>query len=619
MAQSGLNPAFKYVAYSIPATILIIAPGLTDPINIPKLLALLPFALTALILFIALRKYSDVKKLTGVGKTIFGAYGVLAIIMTISGFLGSENYIRVIFGASGRNNGLLYYLAAITLALLLLRLVIREMEVDYLEKVLIWTSLPFAIYCGIQFLDLDPLDWTNPYSRVIGTLGNPNFSASALASFAVFWLYLFFRARAQSFNQRVLFLIPALAMLFLSWATDSLQGLIVFALGASLVIYIAIREKYSSALIPYFFFIGGGFALLLLFASFLGSGPLGGVLEQYTLKLRGWYASFGILAMLDSPLTGVGVDNYISAFRSFKSENFVSQYGSVLSSNNAHSTPAQVGATFGLVVFLIYTIIHIWILYKALKIISSRDSSDFYLKGVCLVWILIFAQSLLSIEIIGLGIMNWVLGAAILSASTEIVKLESGMERGAGKKQKTKTLPAWIGSVTIVTLLVGAIPAIQVSREDKAFQNISFIQISDQKSKDIVRQEFAKLSNLTLFYPNNVDRIAGNLFQADMSLELQQVVENLYRVEANDAYTADLIATYYKNTNQLSKEIEIREKLRSLDPWNLKLELALAKAYLAVSNVSKLEESVNRIKSLAPESPEYQEALLLLKPTTDSP
>jgi hypothetical protein len=215
--------------------------------------------------------------------------------------------------------------------------------------------------------------------------------------------------------------------------------------------------------------------------------------------------------------------------------------------------------------------------------------------------------------------MNWVFGAAILSASTEIVKLESGMERGAGKKQKTKTLPAWTGSVTIATLLVGAIPAIQVSREDKAFQNVSFIQISDQKSKDIVRQEFTKLSDLTLLYPNNVDRIAGNLFQADMSLELQQVVENLYRVESKDAYTADLIATYYKNTNQFSKEIEIREKLRSLDPWNLKLELALAKAYSAVSNSSKLEESVNRIKSLAPESPEYQEALLLLKPTTDSP
>jgi hypothetical protein len=408
-------------------------------------------------------------------------------------------------------------------------------------------------------------------------------------------------------------------MLFLSWATDSLQGLIVFALGASLVIYIVIREKYSSVLIPYFYFIGGGLALLLLFASFLGAGPLGSALEQYTLKLRGWYASFGIRAMLDSPLTGVGVDNYISAFRSFKSEEFVSEYGSVLSSNNAHSTPAQVGATFGLVVFLIYMIIHVWILYKALKIISSRDTSDFYLKGICLVWILVFAQSLLSIEIIGLGIMNWVLGAVILSAKSKVGNLESGETKSIGKKQKTKQVPAWTGSVTIASLLIGAIPAVGVAREDKAFQNILLIQISDEKSKEIVRQEFTKLSNLTLFYPNNVDRIAGNLFQADMSLELQKAVENLYRVESKDAYTADLNGTYYRNTNQFLKEIEIRERLRSLDPWNLRLELALAQAYSAVSNQSKLEESINRIKSLAPESPEYQEALLLLKPTTETP
>ncbi len=619
MAHSELNPAFKYVTYSIPATILIIAPGLTDPINIPKLLALLPFAITAVILFLALKKYSDVSKLTGAEKTNFGAYSVLALSMTISGFLGSENYIRVFFGTTGRNNGLLYYLAALTLALLLLRLAIREMEVDYLEKVLIWTSLPFAVYCGIQFLDLDPVEWTNSYSRVIGTLGNPNFSSSALATFAVFWLYLFFRAKNQRLIQKVFFLVPVITMLFLSWTTDSLQGLIVFALGASLVTYISIREKYSSALIPYFFFIGGGLALSLLFASFLGAGPLGGALEQYTLKLRGWYASFGIRAMLDSPLTGVGVDNYISAFRSFKSEEFVSEYGSVLSSNNAHSTPAQVGATFGLVVFLIYTIIHIWILYKALKIISSRDTSDFYLKGICLVWILIFAQSLLSIEIIGLGIMNWVLGAVILSARTKVGNMESGEAKSIGKKQKTKQLPAWTGSVTIASLLIGVIPAVWVTREDKAFQNISLIQIYDEKSKDIVRQEFTKLSNLTLFYPNNIDRIAGNLFQADMSLELQKAVENLYRVESKNAYAADLISTYYKNTNQFPKEIEIREKLRILDPWNLKLELALAQAYSTVGNESKVEESINRIKSLAPESPEYQEALLLLKPNTDTP
>jgi hypothetical protein len=533
--------------------------------------------------------------------------------MLASGFLGSQNYIRVLFGTTGRNNGLIYYLAAISLAVVLVRLVIQELEVSYLNRVLIWSSLAFAFYCAMQFFDLDPVAWNNPYSRVIGTLGNPNFSASALASFAVFWLYLFFRADGQKLNVRALFLLPALTMVFLSWSTESLQGLIVFALGATLIIYMAIREKYSSSLIPYLFFFGGGLVLAIVFTSFLGIGPLGGTLEQYTLKLRGWYASFGIMVMLDSPLTGVGVDNYVSAFRTFKSEEFVLQYGSGLTTNNAHSTPAQIGATFGLAVFLLYCLLHLWILFRALKVISSRDTSQFYLKGVALMWILIFSQSLLSIEIIGLGVMNWVLGAIILSATSIRANSNNLEEIRTGKKQRTQSLPAWTGSLTIASLLAGSILVIPVSREDKAFQNLAFIQVADEQSKSIVRQEYEKLSNLTLLYPNKIDAFAANLFKADMSSELGKVAENLYRVDKNDAYAASVLATFYQNTGQVTKELEIRERIRALDPWNSNLELSLARAYAASGQAIKLQESVDRLKSIAPSSEDYQQALSLLK------
>lgn len=613
MSKNELNPAFKYSIFSIPATVLFIAPGYTDPINLPKVLALLPFTISAIVLFFALKNYRKSKVNSKSDKFLLVIYSLLALVMLASGFLGSQNYIRVLFGTTGRNNGLIYYLAAISLAVVLVRLVIQELEVSYLNRVLIWSSLAFAFYCAMQFLDLDPVDWSNPYSRVIGTLGNPNFSASALASFAVFWLYLFFRADGQKLNVRVLFLLPALTMVFLSWSTESLQGLIVFALGAALIIYMAIREKYSSSLIPYLFFIGGGLALAIVFTSFLGIGPLGGTLEQYTLKLRGWYASFGIMAMLDSPLTGVGVDNYVSAFRTFKSEEFVLQYGSGLTTNNAHSTPAQIGATFGLAVFLLYCLLHLWILLRALKVISSRATSQFYLKGVALMWILIFSQSLLSIEIIGLGVMNWVLGAIILSATSIRANPNNLEEIRTGKKQRTQSLPAWTGSLTIASLLTGSILVIPVSREDKAFQNLAFIQVADEQSKSIVRQEYEKLSNLTLLYPNKIDAFAANLFKADMSSELGKVAENLYRVDKNDAYTASLLAIYYQNTGQVTKELEVRERIRALDPWNSNLELSLARAYAASGQAIKLQESVDRLKSIAPLSEDYQQALSLLK------
>ena len=613
MPKNEINPAFKYSIFSIPTTVLFIAPGYTDPINLPQVLALLPFTISAVVLFFALKNYRIRKVNYKSDKFLLAIYSLLALTMLASGFLGSQNYIRVLFGTTGRNNGLIYYLAAISLAVVLVRLVIQELEVNYLNRVLIWTSLAFAFYCAMQFFDLDPVAWSNPYSRVIGTLGNPNFSASALASFAVFWLYLFFRADGQKFNVRVLFLLPALTMVFLSWSTESLQGLIVFALGAALIIYMAIREKYSSSLIPYLFFLGGGLALAIIFTSFLGIGPLGGTLEQYTLKLRGWYASFGIMAMLDSPLTGVGVDNFVSAFRTFKSEEFVLQYGSGLTTNNAHSTPAQIGATFGLAVFLLYCLLHLWILCRALKVISSRDTSQFYLKGVALMWILIFSQSLLSIEIIGLGVMNWVLGAIILSATSIRANPDNLEEIRTGKKQRTQSLPAWTGSLTIASLLTGSILVIPVSQEDKAFQNLAFIQVADEQSKSIVRQEYEKLSNLTLLYPNKIDAIAANIFKADMSSELGKVAENLYRVDKSDAYAANLLATYYQNTGQANKELEVRERIRALDPWNSNLELSLARAYAASGQAIKLQESVDRLKSIAPSSEDYQQALSLLK------
>ena len=97
-------------------------PSLTDPINLPKVLALLPLALTSLILFIALRNRFTKGGVSRIRKTQIGFYLLLGSGMVISGFLGSQNYVRVLFGSTGRNNGLIYYLSALTLALVILSL-----------------------------------------------------------------------------------------------------------------------------------------------------------------------------------------------------------------------------------------------------------------------------------------------------------------------------------------------------------------------------------------------------------------------------------------------------------------------------------------------------------------
>jgi len=607
-----INPSFKFAILTVPGSVLLIWPSYADPINLPKMMILIPFTLTAVLLLISLRNYGSQRTFTLEIRLMILLYSLLGISMVLTGFLGSQNYIRVLFGATGRNNGLIYYISAILLSVVILRLSIGLLELDYLNSVLSWTSLAFLAYCMIQFIDLDPVSWANPYNRVIGTLGNPNFSASALACFAVFWFYKFYRSRDMKPIKRLLLVIPAGVMFFLSWSTQSLQGLIVFALGIGLILYIFAREKWSSRSIPLLFFVGGGISLLFLFASFLGFGPFGSSLEQYTLKLRGWYALFGIQAMLNSPWLGVGVDNYISAFRTFKSDEFVSQYGSVLSSNNAHSTPVQIGSSFGLVVFFLYCIIQFWILLKALSVLSSRNSGNSRLKPIALMWILFFSQSLLSIEIIGLGVMNWVLGAVILSSSQFLDSPMISNDKNAKKVKKALNYPVWAGPIALSTFCLGAFTAIPISIEDKAFQNLSLYQVTDENSKRFAAENFNKLSSFTLYYPEKLDRVLQNMYLAGLSSELDVAVRKLYEVEAKNAQAADLLATHYKNTNQYLLEVQIRENLRNLDPWNEKLELALAQSYLSVRDKEGLRASVDRLRDLNPSSPELQEALSLL-------
>jgi tetratricopeptide (TPR) repeat protein len=620
VSKQEVSPIFKYSVLSIPATILIIIPNSADPINLPKLLVLSIFAFVSVSLFIALKRYTQLKpSYSFEGRTILSLYCLIAIAMITTGLSNNGNYIRALFGTSGRNNGLIYYLSAILLALILLRLVIRELEINYLYKIMQYTSFIFGFYCALQFLNLDPIGWTNPYSRVIGTLGNPNFSASALAIFAVFWLYLSFRGSSKGNSQRIFSAAIALLLGFLSWSTESLQGLVVIAVGIALIAFMALREKYPSKLIPYLFFLGGGLSLIFFFISFLGIGPLGSQLEQYTLKLRGYYAYFGLLGMLDSPWNGVGVDNYITAFRAFRTQDFISQYGVTLNANNSHSTPAQLGASFGIIVFLLYCALHIWILIKALKILNSRDISRDYVKGIALIWILTLSQSLLSIEIIGLGVMNWLLGAVLLSTSLPIGVEPPSTAKISEPRKVTKSFPAWVGSLTIASFTLGTIPAALITIEDRAFTNIASVRVDGNESKVFVKENFGKLSDLTLLESTNFLRIINNVFQAGLLKEVEIILEKLHRLNPKDPYPLDMLASYYQNTNQIENEIDAYRKFLELDPLNYQIELFLANAYARKGEIANLEKSIERIKALAPKSQEYLDAKALLDQVETTP
>lgn len=610
-----ISPSFRATILAIPATLLIVFPNFTDPINLPKLLALVNVAVVAIILYLSLRRGAIKKILRGHQKLAVSIYLMIAFVMVSVAFFANDNLVRSIFGTTGRNNGILYYLACLSLAVIVSFSAVGVREVRYVYRALSWTSLIFIFYSGLQFLNSDPIKWTNPYNRVIGTLGNPNFSASALAIFSILWLYLFVIGKEDSRNLRIAKLTISLLAGFLSWSTNSVQGPVVILVGIVLIFYIFVREKMSSSSIPYFFFLGGGAALSFMFASFLGLGPLGAELEQYTLRLRGWYASFGLRAMLEYPLTGIGIDNYIAAFREFRPADFVAKYGVMLTTNNAHSTPAQIGATFGIITFLLFCALNLWILFESLKLINTKNPSLLYRKGIAVIWILVLSQSLLSIEIIGLGVINWILGALVLRLAY-VDKGESNLEKStSSKKKNSASSPAYVAPLAIVGVLVGFVPTIIIANQDKVYKEVITIQVRGSQDRDWLLERIGRLNSFVLLDQDKVLRMLDNLYRAELYEETGVILNRIYNANPNDVYSNDFLASYYSNIRQIDSSIKLRERLRELDPMNYQLELTLAREYATKGDLGALINSVERIKQIAPNSPEYEEGNRLLEQT----
>jgi hypothetical protein len=603
MSSQVLATHSKVCIWSIPVAVLLIDPSRSDPINLPKLLALVACAFISITLLIfSSLSPGQISKLRP--KRIGWLYIGFASYLMLVGLTGSPNWIRALFGAVGRNNGLLYYVAAICLVLVIFVETSRSLHLRYLIKWLGITSIIFGIYCVIQFVNLDPIAWASGLNRIIGTLGNPNFSASLLGIFSVYWMFMVYNLELRiEVIARISMFCLSLIFAFLSWSTESLQGPLVVIMGFLLILISKLNQ--NAAWHKYIFGIFGSIlaGFLFLFVSFLGFGPLGDSLQQYTLKLRGLYISIGLQSIRSSPIYGVGVDNYGTAFRQYRDLNFVKTYGVNLYTDNAHSTPVQIGASFGLVAFLFYCFIQILILFRALIILTNNKFEGYAeLKLVAILWILVFAQSLLSIENIGIGVLNWVLGAFILRDSLNFPERVIREPR----KFSTNLVPEWYTAATFILICFSTLPYFFVAREDSKYRQLSRVQVQSDIDRKFVGSLFNDLSSLTLFEPSKVSLIVPKLYEARMSSELNKTVKDLVERNDKDPVALEIQAIYQSNAGKKQDEVQTRLLLRELDPYNYILELRLAETLFELEDWVRLGESLSRIKQIAPlDSDEY--------------
>ena len=411
-------------------TTVAVTPWMTiDPINLIKLVTLTSagFAIGALLFFNTSRALLVQHRLVLALSAFFALQ--LTLVFLFSGIDKSSQF----FGTMGRNTGLLCYLS---LLLVLIGAVVSSNSILYMKIIsaAVATGAISGLYGVIQFYGGDPIGWANKYSPVIGFLGNPNFQSSLLGMSAIAALAILLDVSVLMIKRLLSFAV-LLVSLSVATVSNSQQGLLVFVLGAVVLGFFRIKS-FNKHLLTTSYFLTVIAASSLSVLGFLNKGVLSGYLYQASVTYRGDYWRAGWNMALENPFFGVGLDSYGDNYRKYRTIEATLRRGPEIVSNAAHNIFIDFAANGGFPLLAIYLG---FILLAARKILSYIQSAarDVYFEGIVAVWIGYTAQSLISINQIGLAVWGWALTGLIIGwKQNSDIPIETKIQMKNSKNKK---------------------------------------------------------------------------------------------------------------------------------------------------------------------------------------
>jgi O-antigen ligase len=484
-------------------------------------------------------------------------------LILVSGFIawqlvvfvvsGSEK-LQQLFGTTGRNTGLITYLAfsilfvvamAASSAVFLSRFLMAALVVGV-------ASLGYGL---IQALGGDPFDWVNPYSPVFGFLGNPNFQSSLLGILGsiVFTQLLSSSVKLQ---YKGAYLVYLLLTVFVISETASQQGFLVLLIGSAVSLGLFVNHK--SRVLGYSYLALGavGFAGVLM--GTLNKGPLASLLYKDSVTYRGDYWRAGWKMTVENPIFGVGLDSYGDWYRRSRTIEATLRRGPDVTSNAAHNVFLDISSYGGFPLVLIYLALMVLVAVSAVKVIKRSQGFNAGFVGLVAGWVAFQAQSIISINQIGLALWGWVLSGLIIGYEINTRGGEVVVEKKTGK---SSTKPVQTSASTSLAIFVGLIIGVLVGMPP--YLASAKYKGALETSNPTVIQEAAYIWPLD---PSRMIQVAGTL--NENKLEAQGLEVALDAAESfPDNYAVWAILYSMKSASEEQKA-EAMAQMKRLDPLN---------------------------------------------------
>jgi O-antigen ligase len=442
----------KLLAWALVAATLLVTPlWALDPINPIKMWAISAVGFMGLGVLLANQEALQLGRFK-VPLILISGFIVWQIAVF---FLSSGEKMQQLFGTTGRNTGFITYLA---FSILFVVAIVASSSV-FLNRFLI-SALVVGIaslgYGVIQAVGADPFNWVNPYSPVFGFLGNPNFQSSLLG---ILGSIVFVQLLSGSVKIQIkgAYLAYLLVTVYVIRETASQQGFLVLLIGSGVSLGVFVYGKSRALGYSYLGLAAVGFVAVLI--GTLNKGPLASLLYKDSVTYRGDYWRAGWKMTVENPIFGVGLDSYGDWYRRSRTIEATLRRGPDVTSNAAHNVFLDISAYGGFPLLLIYLALMVLVVISAVKVLKRSQGFNAGFVGLVAGWVAFQAQSIISINQIGLALWGWVLSGLIIGYE---INTRGGDEVVEKKTGKSATKPAQISAATPLAIFVGLIVGVLV-------------------------------------------------------------------------------------------------------------------------------------------------------------
>lgn len=450
----------KILAITPLAMVIAISPWQTmDSINLPKFLILVTAAGGLFALSVFDRKRSILKSVPRSALIVFvGILTSLVLSLVTSG----APFVQQLYGVNGRNTGFIAYASLLVIWVV----AIAHSQEFLIEKIVKNTILGgqiTAAYCLLQYFGADPISWNNPYSPILGFLGNPNFASAFLGISSVAAVTVVIDSQTKNI-QRLMCTSQIVLSLVLIVLSNSQQGLLVIASGIAVLAAMRIYYMKNRLLLISFFtiIIAGTISAIL---GMLKMGPLSSILYQDSITFRGDYWRAAIQMANEKPLFGVGLDSYGDWYRRGRDLEATLRRGPEIVTNAAHNVYLDMLANGGITLFVLYCASVILVVVSIVKMLKSDKPLNSSHLAIIACWVAFQIQSVISINQLGLVIWGWVFGGLIIGLEFRLKSSKTASNSDADLANPAQVLKVFAG--VLVGLLI-AVPPFYASAKFKS-------------------------------------------------------------------------------------------------------------------------------------------------------